>query len=198
MAISTLCITHLRVYPALWFTSIYTIVWFIDDGAAGKRSSHSAPQIPPLEASGHTRLSVFSRRHSTSSIPHDVESQLSGAPDVEKPLPSSPTSSNVWWGRLLPGRPGKDHPFHFRRARGVEFKWWSGENNNEQGARAGDSDNDPPEYPGSQPQTPAAVAATGESRFLPHPPASLDENEPIPVDNRSEWVHAEQALSLRI
>ena len=194
VAISTLCITHLRVYPALWFTSIYTIVWFIDDGAAGKRSSQSAPQIPPLETSGPTRLSVFSRRHSTSSIPRDVENQLSGSPNLEKPLPSSPTPSNVWWGRLLPGRPGRDHPFHFRRARTVEFKWWSGESgvgNNGQGAGAGDSDNDPPEYPGSQPQTPAAA---GESRFLPYPPASLDENEPVPVDNRSEWVHAEQAL----
>ena len=192
MALSTLCITHLRVYPALWYTSIYTIVWFIDDGAADKRSSKSAPQIPPLETSGPTRLSVFSRRHSASSIPRDVENQPAGGPNLEKPLPSSPTPSNVWWGRLLPGRPGRDHPFEFRRARGVEFKWWPGESgeNNEQGAGAGDPDNDPPEYPGSQPQTPAA----GESRFLPYPPASLNENEPIPIDNRSEWVHAEQAL----
>lgn len=191
VAISTLCITHLRVYPTLWFTSIYTIVWFIDDGAADKRSSQSAPQIPPLETCGPTRLSVFSRRHSTSSIPRDVENQLSDGPDVEKPLPSSPTPSNVWWGRLLPGRPGRDHPFRFRRARGVEFKWWPGESeNDEQGTGVSNSDIDPPKYPGSQPQTPAA----GESRFLPYPPASLDENEPIPVDNRSQWVHAEQAL----
>jgi hypothetical protein len=192
VTISTLCITHLRVYPALWSTSIYTIVWFIDDGAADKRSSQSAPQIPPLETTGPTRLSVFSRRHSTSSIPRDVENQPSGGSNLEKPLPSSPTPSNVWWGRLLPGRPGRDHPFRFRRARGVEFKWWPGESgeNDEQRAGAGDSDIDPPKYPGSQPQTPAA----GESRFLPYPPASLNENEPIPVDNRSEWVHAEQAL----
>lgn len=191
VTISTLCITHLRVYPGLWFTSIYTIVWFIDDGVADKRSSQSAPQIPPLETSGPTRLSVFSRRHSTSSIPRDAENQLSGGPNLEKPLPSSPTPSNVWWGRLLPGRPGRDHPFRFRRVRGVEFKWWPGESgeNNEQGG-AGDLDIDPPKYPGSQPQTPAV----GESRFLPYPPASLNENEPIPVDNRSEWVHAEQAL----
>ena len=191
VTISTLCITHLRVYPALWFTSIYTIVWFIDND---KHSSQSAPQIPPLETSGPTRLSVFSRRHSTSSIPRDAESQRSGSPNLEKPLPSSPTPSNLWWGRLLPGRPGRDHPFRFRRARGVEFKWWPGGSgepeNNEQGAGTGDSDIDPPKYPGSQPQTPAA----GESGFIPYPPASLDENEPIPVDNRSEWVHAEQAL----
>src|SRR6266436_6433635 len=192
VAISTLCITHLRVYAALWFTSVYTIVWFIDDNATDKRSAQSAPQIPPLETSGPTRLSVFSRRHSTSSIPRDVENQqLSGSPNLEKPLPSSPTPSNVWWGRLLPGRPGRDHPFCFRRAKGAELKWWAnGEpENNEHELAAGDY-NDPPKYPGSQPQTPAA----GESRFLPYPPASLNENEPIPVDNRSEWVDAEQAL----
>jgi hypothetical protein len=182
VAISTLCITHLRLYPALWSTSIYTIVWFVDDGAADKRSA--APQIPPLETSGPTRLSVFSRRHSTSSIPRDVENQPSGNPNLDKPLPvPSPTpSSNVWWGRLLPGRAGRDHPFGFRRAKGPDFKWWA----NEQEQEAGD--NDPPKYPGSQPQTP------GESRFLPYPSESLNENEPIPVDNRSEWVRAEQAL----
>ena len=190
MAISALCITHLRAYPALWFTSIYAIVWFID---ADQRSSQSAPQIPPLETSGPTRLSVFSRRHSTSSIPRDVENQPSGGPNLEKPLPSSPTPSNVWWGRLLPGRPGRDHPFGIRRAKRVDFKWWSGESgeNNEREAGDGDSDNDPPKYPGSQPQTPAA----DESRFLPYPPASLNENEPVPVDNRSEWVNADQALT---
>jgi len=157
-----------------------------------QHSSQSAPQTSPLETSGPTHLSVFSHQYSTSSIPRDIENQLSGSPNIKKSLPSLPTPSNVWWGRLLPGRPGRDHPFHFRRARGVEFKWWPGESgeNDGQGAEAGDSDIDPPKYPGSQPQTPTA----GESRFLPYPPASLDENEPIPVDNRSEWVHAEQAL----
>jgi len=71
----------------------------------------------------------------------------------------------------------------------MEFRWWAGTNgeNNEQGA--GESDNDPPKYPGSQPQTPE-----GESRFLPYPPVSSNEDEPIPVDNRSEWVQAMQAL----
>lgn len=183
VAISTLCITHLRVYPAIWFTSVYTIVWFVDDGAADKRSA--APQIPPLDAAGPTRLSVFSRRHSTSSIPQDVEDKLPGNPNLDKPLPSpAPSNVNVWWGRLLPGRPGRDHPFSFRRARGPELRWWTNRDDDEQEA----NDNDPPKYPGSQPQTPA------ESRFLPHPPASLNENEPIPVDNRSEWVRAEQAL----
>lgn len=190
IAISTLCITHLRLYPALWSTSIYTIVWFVDDGAADKRSA--APQIPPLENPGPTRLSVFSRRHSTSSLPRDVEDQPSTSPNLNKPLPlPSPTpSSKVWWGRLLPGRPGRDHPFSFRRTKGPELRWWANRENNEQQEQQGTDNNDPPEYPGSQPQTP------GESRFLPYPSTSVNENEPIPVDNRSEWVRAEQALSL--
>lgn len=205
VAISTLCITHLRLHPELWFTSIYSIVWFANgsDIVETDRRSSSAPQIPQLEDSASTRLSVTSRRHSTSSLPRDVENQLSGNPDLDKPLPSL-AQSNTWWGRLVPGRPGKDHPFGFRRAKGPEYRWWvSGENreddneNNDQGA--GDNDNDPPEYPGSQPPTPGPEAEpdsveAGESRFLPHPPIPLNEDEPIPVDNRSEWVHAERAL----
>ena len=197
VAISTLCIAHLRNHPALWFTSIYSITWFADDdnvvSAANRRSL--APQLPPFESSGPTRLSVISRRHSTSSFPRDVENQVSsGSPDIDKPLPSpapsNANSANAWWGRLIPGRAGKDHPFRFRRTKAPEYKWWvKGEENNS-------NDNDdqeacdkaPPEYPGSQPQTP------GESRFVPYPSMPLNEDEPIPVDNRSEWVHAERAL----
>ena len=176
------------MYPALWVTSIYTIVWFVDGGTADNGSS--APQIPPLENAGLTRLSVFSRRHSTSSLPRDVENQPAASPNLNKPLPSPSPSSKLWWGRLLPGRPGRDHPFSFRRAKGPDFRWWANKENNEQQEPQGAGDSDPPEYPGSQPQTP------GESRFVPYPSASLNENEPIPVDNRSEWVRAEQALSL--
>jgi hypothetical protein len=183
IVISTLCITHLRLHPALWVTSIYSIVWFTDDVVRDRRSL--APQIPPLDTSGATRLSVIPRRHSTTSLPRDVESQLTGTnPDVDKPLPSPAPSSKAWWGRLVPGRPGKDHPFGFRRAKAPEYRWWAkGEHND-----GGDSDKAPPKYPGSQPPTP------DESRFLPYPPMPLNEDEPIPVDNRSRWVSAERAL----
>jgi hypothetical protein len=196
VTMSTLCITHLRKHPTLWSTSIYSIVWFADDGddvAATNRRS-TVPQLPPLETSGPTRLSVIPRRPSTSSLPRDVERDAedqssSDSPDVNKPLPSpAPSNVSAWWGRLLPGRPGKDHPFRFRRARAPDYKWWvkgvNGNNDDDQGA----GDNAPPEYPGSQPQTP------GESRFVPYPSVSLNEDEPIPVDNRSEWVSAERAL----
>ncbi|KAI0006072.1 hypothetical protein BJV74DRAFT_802004 [Russula compacta] len=162
VAISTLCVTHLRLYPALWFTSIYSIVWFVDDVVADKRSS--VPQLPPLNTSAHTRLSVLSRRHSTPSLPRDVENQPSNNLNLDKPLPS-PAPSNIWWGRLLPGRPGRDHPFGFRRARAPEYQWWVKEDHNDQEAGG---DNAPPKYPDSEPQS--------------------------PVDDRLEWVHAEQAL----
>ena len=200
VAISTLCIAHLRSHPELWFTSIYSIVWFADgSGGVGTDRRSSVPQIPPLGDSGPTRLSVLSRRHSTSSLPRDVENQLSGNPNLDKPLPSL-AQSNTWWGRLLPGQAGRDHPFRFRRAKGPEYRWWaSGENreeNNESNDEAGD--NDPPKYPGSQPPTPGPEAEfdpqAGESRFLPHPPIPLNEDAPIPVDNRSEWVRAGRAL----
>jgi len=188
VTLSTLCITHLRVHPDLWFTPIYEIVWFVE---VAEERRNSAPQLPPLNTTGTTRLSVISRRHSTTSVPRDVENQLASSLNLEKPLPSPTPSNNVWWARLLPGRAGRDHPFRFRRMRGPELRWWvkggedSGETNDDQGA----DDGDPPEYPGLQPQPPP-----GESQFLPHPPRSLNEDEPIPVDDRSEWVHAEQAL----
>ena len=76
----------------------------------------------------------------------------------------------------------------------------SGENREEdEGSNdQGFGDNDPPKYPGSQPPTPGPQAESGsgadESQFLPHPAIPLNEDEPIPVDNRSEWVRAESAL----
>jgi len=188
----TLCIAHLRLHPALLTTSIYSVVWFDDDVAAEKRSS--APQLPPLDTSAPpTRLSALTRRHSATSLSRDVENQpqRSGNLNLDKPLPvPSPTlSQRAWWGRVRAGRPGKDHPFKFRRAKPHEFRWWvKGENNEQEEVGEEDKSNDPPEYPGSRPQS------TGESRFLPYPSMSLNEDEPIPVDNRSKWLRAGEAF----
>jgi len=186
VAILTLCITHLRLHPKLLSTSIYSVAWFDDDVATNKRSS--APQLPPLDTTAPTRLSVLIRRHSTASLSRDVEnqSQRSGNLNLDKPLPvPSPTlSQRAWWGRVGAGRPGKDHPFRFRRAKPHEFRWWVKEEHDEQEAGEDKSNGDPPEYPGSRPQS------TGESRFLPYPSTSLNEDEPIPVDNRSKWLRA--------
>ncbi|KAI9510878.1 hypothetical protein F5148DRAFT_489919 [Russula earlei] len=191
IAISTLCIAHVRLHPALWFTSIYSVVWFDDDDEAHTRSA--APQLPPLETSGPTRLSVLTRRHSTTSLPRDVENHLLQPPgglNVDKPLPSPTPSSNAWWGRLLPGQAGRDHPFGFRRAKGPELRWWSKEENDDRGAGGDVGDSDPPEYPGSRPQS------AGDMRFQPYPSISLNEDEPIPVDNRSEWLRAGQVYGV--
>ncbi|KAH9981256.1 hypothetical protein BGW80DRAFT_321286 [Lactifluus volemus] len=172
VAISTLCITHLRLYPALWFTSVYDIIWFADVGVEDKRSS--APQLPPLDTSSATRLSIISRRHSTSSLPRYVENQPQTNPKPQKPLRSSARLS-VWWGRLLPGRPGRDHPFRFRRARGPEYQWWANDNVRVAGHDTTRQD------PESQAQSSA------EPQRLS---VSLNEDEPIPLGDRSQWVRA--------
>jgi hypothetical protein len=178
VAILTLCITHLRLYPALWFTSIYEIVWFTDVDEGDKRGS--APQIPPLDTSGATRLSIISRRHSTASLPRYTENQPPADSDPQRP-PPSPAPSNVWWGRLLPGQPGKDHPFRFRRARGQEFQWWTGDN--DQAA----SDNARRQDPESQ-----AQLSVSKPQRPPRPSETLDEDEPVPLGDRSQWVRAGQ------
>jgi hypothetical protein len=181
MAISTLCITHWRLYPALWVTSVYNIAWFTDVDVEDKRSS--APQLPPLDTSnpGAARLSIVSRRHSVPSLPRYAENQPPADPDPQKPLPS-PARSNVWWGRLLPGQPGRDHPFHFRRARGPEYQWWVG------GKEQGAGDDARRQGPESQ------VQPSGELQRPPDPSESLNEDEPIPLGDRSQWVRAEQAV----
>jgi len=178
IAITTLCIAHLRLYSALWSMSLYDIDWFVEDDAKDKRSS--VPQLPPLSTSALTRLSVASRRHSTSSLPRDVENQapVSVSLDHEKPLPPSPVPSNVWWGRLLPGRAGKDHPFNIRRIKRPEFQW--------QGNEA--------ELGYGQPAPPTQAPSPGVSQPSAYPSATeLNEDEPIPLGDRSTWVRAVRA-----
>lgn len=178
-----MCITHLRLYPTLWSTSVYDITWFADGGAEDKGSS--APQLPSLDTSGSTRLSIVSRRHSTSSLPQYVENQPPVNLGPQKPLPS-PASSNAWWGRLLPGQPGRDHPFRFRRAPGPEYRWWV----DDEGQGAGDDTRR--KDPESQ------VQSLGESQIPPDPSESLNEDEPIPLGDRSQWVRAGQVSRPRI
>lgn len=154
--------------------SLYDIDWFVRDN--DKRSS--VPQLPPLNTSALGRLSVASRRHSTSSLPKDVENQVpvSVSPDREKPLPS-PVPSNVWWGRLLPGQAGKDHPFRIRRVKRPEFQWQSNEGGLGYGLHAASTQVLPPGVPQSQPYPSVTDTA-------------LNEDEPIPLGDRSQWVRA--------
>ncbi|KAH9043192.1 hypothetical protein EDB85DRAFT_1913970 [Lactarius pseudohatsudake] len=149
IAITTLCITHLRLYPALWSTPLYDIAWFVEDNAEDKRNS--APQLPPINTSTLTRLSV-------ASLP------VSASPDREKALPA-----------------GKDHPFSIRRAKRPEFQWEGNEGNLGYGLHASST------YPRLQ------VPSSDVSQFPPYPSVTevaLNEDEPIPLGDRSLWVRA--------
>jgi len=176
IAIVTLCTAHLHLYPTLWSMSLYEIDWFVEDNAKDKRSS--APQLPPLNTSTLTRLSVASRRHSISSLPRDVENQVLVPvfPDSGKPL-VSPVPSNIWWGRLLPGRAGKDHPFRIRRVKRPEFQWQGSEGDLRYG----------------QPVPSTRVLSSGVPQTQPYPSvteAVLNEDEPIPLGDRAQWIRA--------
>ena len=67
VVILAMTIAHLRVHEALWFISIYNVVWCDDDLYAASRRT-SPPQLPPLNTSG-PRLFIASWRHSISSPP---------------------------------------------------------------------------------------------------------------------------------
>jgi len=176
IAIVTLCTAHLHLYPALWSMSLYDMDWFVDN-TKDKRSS--VPQLPPLNTSTLTRLSVTSRRHSTSSLSRDLENQVPVSVNREKPLPS-PVPSNVWWGRLLPGQAGKDHPFKIRRVKRPEFQWQGNEGELGYGQHASST-----QVPGvSQSQPYPSVTRAG---FLF---TGFNEDEPIPLGDRSQWVRA--------
>ncbi|KAI0273675.1 hypothetical protein BC834DRAFT_966164 [Gloeopeniophorella convolvens] len=180
IAVMTLCITHLRLHDQLWRTPIYAVTWFSEDGTAASRDE--APQLPPLDTSTSARLSVVPpRRHSISSFPQDVERQ--NPVDREKPLPS-PGQPSAWYTRLLPGRPGKDHPFAFRRTKAPEFQWWVP-------PAQGDGENPSPKLrpvPAAGDSEPPPLAALPPARE-----AELDEDKPIPAGSRSQWVRAAQA-----
>lgn len=157
--------------------SLYEVDWFVEDIGKDKRSS--IPQLPPLNASALTRLSVTSRRHSISLLPRDVENQLPvSVSGREKPLPS-PVPSNVWWGRVLPGRAGKDHPFNIRRVKRPEFQW----QDDEGGLGYGYSQ----QAPSMQVPSPAV---SQPSIYPPTTEVVLNEDEPIPLGDRAQWVRA--------
>jgi hypothetical protein len=227
IAIVALCVAHLRTYPELWSMSIYDIAWF-DDGD-GKRSS--APQLPPLDT---TPVDLSITPFPQPQASDDIESRLPVAADLprERPLPSSP---NVWWGRMFPGRAGRDHPFAIRRPgdRPREHYYPSQDpdyrssteprrnnNNNNNDNRAENADGPmvmvtrvpvaaatiPAYLPQSKPewqqqrqqQQRETRGEFGMSRDrrgsaprrLSFVPEEVDEDQPIPVGDRSQWVRA--------
>ncbi|KAH9979857.1 hypothetical protein BGW80DRAFT_1270840 [Lactifluus volemus] len=210
VTIMALSVSHLHVRENLLSISIYNLVWFDDEA---KNKSTSAPQLPPLNTPS-ARLSIVSRRHSTSSLPRtrrgDVENQLPSNFNRDKPLPSSPSST--WWGRLVPGRAGRDHPFTIRRARdGVDIPNLprSTSDNLQQQTSIGAPPASRPYYhfnhqgadgwQQQQEQTQTQYVSS-QLRFPPYPApwpsqdeSTLNEDEPIPVGDRSQWVQAAAA-----
>jgi hypothetical protein len=208
-----LSVTHLHVRENLFSISIYNLVWFDDDATTNKPTS--APQLPPLNTPS-ARLSIVSRRYSTSSLPRarrgDVENQFPLNFNHDKPLPSSPSST--WWGGLLPGRAGRDHPFTIRRARdGVDIPNlpWSARDNLQQPISIGAPPASRPYYHFNhqgadgwqqqwQSQSQTRYVSSSQLRFPPYPApwpsqdeSTLNEDEPIPVGDRSQWVRAAAA-----
>lgn len=214
VAILALCVAHLRTHPRIWSTSIYDIAWF-DDGE-GKRSS--APQLPPLDTSP-INLSItppLPRPHADD----DVENRPPAEASREKPLPSSP---NVWWGRMFAGRAGRDHPFTIRRPGGRATGHYypdyqsateprrNNRNNNDNGEMEEPTRLAAATLPSYRPQLPGREWQQRETqdestRFgvVPDQPTGnpgpsftvnvvLNEDEPIPVGDRSQWVRAPQA-----
>jgi len=209
VAILALCVAHLRTHPRIWSTSIYDIAWF-DDGE-GKRSS--APQLPPLDTSP-INLSITPLPQPQAD--DDVENRPPAEPNREKPLPSSP---NVWWGRMLPGRAGRDHPFGIRRpGRRATGHYYPSYESATEPRRSDNNNNREMEeptrlpmatLPSNRPQLPGHEWQQRETqdertRFgvspdqpVPGPSFAVDvvlnEDEPIPVGDRSQWVRASRA-----
>ena len=104
---------HLRVYPALCLPQSIPSSGSL---TAVQRASTAAIPSQHLK-SPHSKqpvLQVYPSSPVDIQLPRSLETwRISGGPNLEKPLPSSPAQSNVWWGRFLHGRPGRDHPFMF-------------------------------------------------------------------------------------
>lgn len=135
------------------------------------------------------------------------------------PLPSN---KNVWWDRIIAGRAGRDHPFTFRRPgerptnypihRSLSLRRASASSSSTRrtdwdGPRASAAmlPYSQPQYGRvwKQPSQPLPQLNEEEESFDVPPrrtndPSAmvdvvLNENEPIPVGDRSQWVRAAQA-----
>lgn len=218
IALVALCVTHLREYSTLWLTPIYDIAWF-DDGDS-KRSS--VPQLPPLDTSPiHLSITPLPQANDDD-VENRLPAMAPMTADQtrDEPLPSSPRSK-VWWGAMFPGRAGRDHPFAIRRpgGRGEGHYYPSYHSSTEPRRKTKnekDNNNDLvrsptirvpaatlPSYRAQQsrrswqrPPRPQAAQDTPDL-LSPGPSFMVDvvtnEDEPIPVGDRSQWVRAVRA-----
>jgi hypothetical protein len=200
ITIVALCVSHLRMFSELWSTSIYDIAWF-DDG----KSKHTLPpQLPPLDTSMRFTVTppVF---HDEDSDPNARNQQLRADPNPNRGLSST---SNIWWHRMTRGQAGRDHPFAIRRC-GERAANHSGRvPPSAAAARRNDRDErtvvstilpyyQPQYVNGWQPQQQESFAVAPRRTIDPGPSNMVDvvlnEDEPVPVGDRSQWVHAVQS-----
>ena len=221
VTVLALCVSHLRVHLDLWSTPIYEVAWF-DDGKNKLSSAPQLPPLdtspihltitPPLLRDQDDGAVVVENQQSGTEPDPEPEPE----PVREKLLPSNP---NVWWDQIVPGRAGRDHPFTFRRPGELptDHHYPSLRRAPSSSARTNDSDGPRvaaatlpyymPQYGRVWRQAPQPLPPLNEQEesfgVSPHhtidagPSATVDvvlnENEPIPVGDRSQWVRAAQA-----
>jgi hypothetical protein len=223
VTILALCVSHLRVHMDLWSTPIYEVAWFDDGKNKHSSAPQLPPLdtspihltiTPPLlQDQNDSAVAVENQQPRTEPDPEPE-------PVREKRLRSNP---NVWWDRIIPGRAGRDHPFAFRRPGELPTAHHYPSHRSSSLRRASSStrrnDWDGPRVAAAtlpyyqpqygrvwqQPPQPLPQLSEEEESFgvSPHhtidpgPPAMVDvvlnENEPIPVGDRSQWVRAVQA-----
>lgn len=226
VTILALCVSHLRVHLDLWSTPIYEVAWFDDGKCRHSSAPQLPPLdtspihltiTPPLlQDQNDSAVAVENQQSRTEPGPQPE-------PVREKPLPSNP---NVWWDRIIPGQAGRDHPFTFRRPgerptnypihrssslRRASSSSSSGRRNDWDGPRVAAAmlPYYQPQYGHVWKQPPQPLPRLNEEESFgvsPHnttdPGQSamidvvLNENEPIPVGDRSQWVRAAQAPGL--
>jgi hypothetical protein len=223
VTVLALCVSHLRVHLDLWSTPIYEVAWFDDGKNKHSSAPQLPPLdtspihltiTPPLlQDQNESAVAVENQQSRTEPDPEPE-------PVREKPLPSNP---NVWWDRIIPGRAGRDHPFTIRRPgeRPTAHHYPSHRSSSLRRASSSTRRNDwdgprvaaatLPYYQPQhgrvwrQPPQPLPQLNEEEESFgvsphhtiYPGPSATVDavlnENEPIPVGDRSQWVRAAQS-----
>jgi hypothetical protein len=193
------------MFSELWSISIYDIAWFDD----GKSKYTFPPQLPPLDTS--VRFTVTPPNFRDEDSDPDVQNQQLQA-DLDPR--SLSTTSNVWWHRMTRGRAGRDHPFAIRRfgERAASHSLGHGLSSSslaKAAARRNDRDEPTvvstilPYYQsqyvnGWQPPQQESFAVAPRRTVDPGPSNMVDvvlnEDEPVPVGDRSQWVRAVQTV----
>lgn len=220
VTVLALCVSHLRVHLDLWSTPIYEVAWF-DDGKNKHSSAPQLPPLdtspihltitPPLLQDQNDSAVIVENRQSRIEPNPEPESE----PVRENPLPPNP-NVNVWWDHVTPGRAGRDHPFTIRRPgeRSLDHpshrssssslrrsSSTSARRNSGSRVAAATLPYYQPQYGRvwQHPPQPLPRLNEEEESFAVSPRHTakvnvvLNENEPIPVGDRSQWVRAAQA-----